>query len=394
MNVILFDDPSTRINLLPLTFTRPVAAIRVGILTLAEKWEFVLKTKASYATADYLSQKFPLKISTENLWIHGALCPDETLIASIAKLKPGDALCKNSTIIAVYTPEGKLPESIKGNATEYDNEITLIDQPWKIFQQNGNQIKADFKRITANRKSNPVTDPHTRTYNPENIFLEEGVTLHAAILNAENGPIYLAKNSQVQEGAIVRGPFSLGKESVINMGGKMRADTTIGPFCKIGGEVSNSVLIGYSNKAHDGFLGNSVLGEWCNLGADTNTSNLKNTYQNVKVWSYFKKDFIDMGSPNCGLIMGDHSKSGINTMFNTGTVVGVSCNVFGAGLLPKLIPSFSWGGADGFKTYELQKAMQTAERMMGRKNIFFSKTDADLFKKITDLENDFSVEER
>jgi len=384
MNLILFDDPDIRSNLLPLTFTRPVAEIRVGILTITEKWARYFQRKPSYATQDYLSKKFQKKITTDNVWINGAVCPDEKLIAVIKNLKPGDALYKTSKVIAVRTDDNELPEVIPGNVTEYADDLTVIDQPWKIFQHNGHQIRLDYKLITTNRKSEKITDPHTRVYNENNIFLEEGVALHAAILNAENGPIYLGKNSQVQEGAIIRGPFALGEQSIINMGGKMRADTTVGPFCKIGGEVSNSVLFGYSNKAHDGFLGNSVLGEWCNLGADTNTSNLKNNYDNVDLWSYSKNGFVDVGQPNCGLIMGDHSKSGINTMFNTGTVVGVSANIFGAGYLRRFVPSFQWGGTSGFVTYQFEKAIETALRAMSRRNIVFDEVEKEILKNIFD----------
>jgi UDP-N-acetylglucosamine diphosphorylase/glucosamine-1-phosphate N-acetyltransferase len=384
MNLILFDDPSVRSNLLPLTFTRPVANIRVGILTIAEKWERYFGSAPSYSIQDYLSKKFQKKITSDNFWINGAVCPNEKLVAAIKSLTLGDAIYKNSSIVAVRTDDDELPEVISGKAIEYADDIILIDQPWKIFQNNGREIQADYKLITANRKSASIKDPHTRTYNKENIFLEEGVVLHAAILNAENGPIYLGKNSQIQEGAIIRGPFALCEESIINMGGKMRADTTIGPFCKIGGEVSNSILFGYSNKAHDGFLGNSVLGEWCNLGADTNTSNLKNNYDNVKLWSYTKNNFVDIGQPNCGLIMGDHSKSGINTMFNTGTVVGVSSNIYGGSYPRNFIPSFQWGGASGLVTYQFDKAMKTAERMMERRNIILDDVEIEILKNIFD----------
>jgi UDP-N-acetylglucosamine diphosphorylase/glucosamine-1-phosphate N-acetyltransferase len=385
MNIILFDDPAVRLNLLPLTFTRPVANIRVGILTIAEKWEQYFHSKTSYATKEYLSKKFPIETANDNLWINGAVCPDEKLVAAIQNLKLGDAIFKNERVVAVRTDEDELPEVIPGKVHEYTENIVLIDQPWRIFQNNGNQIRTDFKLITANRQSSQIKDPHTRTYNEKNIFLEEGVILHSAILNAENGPIFLGKNSQVQEGAIVRGPFALGEASVINMGGKMRADTTVGPFCKIGGEVSNSVLFGYSNKAHDGFLGNSVLGEWCNLGADTNTSNLKNNYDNVKLWSYSKNAFIDIGQPNCGLIMGDHSKSGINTMFNTGTVVGVSSNIFGPGYPRNFISSFQWGGAGGFTTYQFEKAIETAARVMARRNIVLDEIEKNILKNVFEL---------
>jgi len=382
MNLILFDDPGVRSNLLPLTFTRPVADIRVGILTIAEKWERYFNTKPSYSTQGYLSKKFQKKITSDNLWINGAVCPDEKLATAIKNLKSHDAIYKNARVIAVRTDDDELPEVISGNVSEYRDEIVLIDQPWKIFQNNGNEIRADYKLITENRKSASIKDMHTRTYNEGNIFIEEGVVLHAAILNAESGPIYLGKNSQVQEGAIIRGPFALCEESIINMGGKMRGDTTIGPFCKIGGEVSNAVVFGYSNKAHDGFLGNSAIGEWCNLGADTNTSNLKNNYDNVKLWSYTKNNFVDIGQPNCGLIMGDHSKSGINTMFNTGTVVGVSSNIFGGSYPRNFIPSFQWGGASGFVSYQFDKAMETAARMMARRNAVLDEIEKEIFKNI------------
>jgi len=386
MNLILFDDPGIRGNLLPLTFTRPVAKIRIGILTIDEKWERYFSLKPSYSTPEYLSNKFQKKTTADNLWINGAVCPDEKLVAAIKNLKLGDAIHKNSKVLAVRTDDDELPEVISGKVADYTDEIILIDRPWKIFQNNGNQIRADYKLITANRRSASLKDPHTRIYNEGNIFLEEGVVLHAAILNAENGPIYLGRNSQVQEGAIIRGPFALGEESVIIMGGKMRADTAVGPFCKVGGEVSNSVLFAYSNKAHDGFLGNSVLGEWCNLGADTNTSNLKNNYDNAKVWSYSKNGFVDIGQPNCGLIMGDHSKSGINTMFNTGTVIGVSSNIFGANYPRNFISSFQWGGASGFVTYQFEKAMDTVFRVMARRNIALDKIEREILKNVFEQE--------
>ncbi len=381
MNLILFDDPTIRQHLLPLTFTRPVAEMRVGIFTIAEKWAHHFQTKASYATVEYLSKKFPQVDSSDNLFVNGAACPDASLLDAIKNLKQGDAFQKNSVLIALRTSASEWQAKPK-SVVEYPNEIILIDRPWKIFQQNGDQIRADYKLITANRTSAAINDVHTKVYNVSNIFLGEGVSLRAAILNAESGPIYLGKNSQVQEGALIKGPFSLGENSVVNMGGKMRGDTTIGPHCKVGGEVSNAVLFGYSNKAHDGFLGNAVLGEWCNLGADTNTSNLKNNYENVKLWSYAKKGFVDIGHPNCGLIMGDHSKSGINTMFNTGTVVGVSSNIFGAGYPRNFIPSFQWGGAAGFVVYQFEKAMDTAKRVMARRNIALDEIEREILKNV------------
>lgn len=379
MNVVLFDDPVIRGQLLPLTFTRPVGSLRVGILTIAEKWAARLSAGVSFDTQGYLSQKFPSVITSDNYWINGALCPDEALISVLRVLKPNDAIEKNGRILAVRTADDEVPEVIKGTVHRYHSDVTLIDHPWKIFNQNGAQLRIDFEMITKGRNSHPVNDKATVVYNEANVFIEEGVTLKATILNAEAGPIYLGKNSQVQEGAIIRGPFCLGERSVINMGGKMRGDTTIGPDCKVGGEIANSVLQGFSNKAHDGYLGNSVLGEWCNLGADANTSNMKNNYDIVRLYSHTKKELISTGLYFCGLIMGDHSKAGINTSFNTGTVVGVSCNVISIGFPPTFIPSFSWAGEN---TYDIEKAIATAERAMSRRNQKITDADRSILREV------------
>jgi UDP-N-acetylglucosamine diphosphorylase/glucosamine-1-phosphate N-acetyltransferase len=382
MNVILFDNPTIRQDLLPFTFTRPVADIRVGILTISEKWEKYLTIKSSFATEAYLSKKFPIVLTKDNFWINGAVCPNAELVAAVHVLKPGDAIVKDSMILAVRTPDDEVPEVITGTITEFVQPITLIDQVWKIYQNNGAQIRSDFELITHGRKSAAITDIHTRVYAPENIFLEEGAKVRAALLNAENGPIYLGKNSFVQEGALIKGPFALGESSQVNMGAKVRGDTTVGPFSKIGGEVSNSVLFGYSNKSHDGFLGNSVIGEWCNIGADTNTSNLKNNYENIKLWNYAKGGFKDTGLMFCGLMFGDHSKCGINTMFNSGTVVGVNASIFGDGYPRNFIPSFSWGGAAGFTTYQLNKALDTAAKAMERRSLVLTDHDKEIMNHI------------
>lgn len=380
MNIILFDEADIRIQLLPFTFTRPVAKIRTGILTIAEKWEKRLNAKVSFLTEDYLAEKFPAHQFSDNILINGALCPDEGLTTAIKKLGDNSCLLKKGVRLALRSKQISTDAFDLAHTTEYDGEIVLIDQVWKIFQHTATQLRSDFSLITGGRVSAEINDAHTRTYAEKNIFVEEGVTIRSALLNAEAGPIYLGKNSIVQEGAVIRGPFALCEGSHVNMGGKMRGDSTIGPYCKVGGEVSNSVLFGYSNKAHDGFLGNSVLGEWCNLGADTNTSNLKNNYDNVKVWNYAKGGFKDTGLQFCGLMMGDHSKSGINTMFNTGTLVGVSSNIFGDGFPRTFIPSFAWGGASGFSTFKLDKALETAERVMARRSQALSESD----KKILD----------
>ena len=398
MNIVLFDNPTIRQNLLPFTFTRPVASIRVGILTIAEKWEKYLGLKASWSTESYLSKKFPLHHESDNYWINGAVCPDAELVLALKQLNSGDALSVNNMIVAVRTPDDD-PDSyrdevITGLITEFTKPITIIDQVWKIYQFNGAQIRADFELITKGRKSIKIQDPHTRIYNSDQIFIEEGAQVKAAILNAENGPIYLGKNSFVHEGAIIRGPFALCEDSQVNMGAKVRGDTTVGPHSKIGGEVSNSVIFGYSNKSHDGFLGNSVIGEWCNIWADTNTSNLKNNYENIKLWSYAKGGFNDTGLMFCGLMFGDHSKCGINTMFNSGTVVGVNASIFGDGYPRNFIPSFAWGGAAGFTTYQLNKALDTAQKAMARRNVELTEIDKEIIKTVFDESSNYRVWEK
>jgi len=385
MNLVLFDDPSIRINLLPFTFTRPIGKIRVGILTLAEKWEKRLNTTASFLTEPYLQKKFTLKPAQDNLFINASWCPDDQAIESVRSLKQGETLVHQEIILAWRNVDMSLPDLSKNTPKQFSGAVTLIDQTWRIFQYNGAQIKIDYSLLTTGRKSAGVQDKHTIVYNESNIFVEEGVKIRAAVLNAEDGPIYLGKNSQVHEGAIIKGPFALCEGSNVNMGGKMRGDITIGPFSKVGGEVSNSVIFGYSNKGHEGFLGNSVLGEWCNLGADTNTSNLKNNYENVKLWNYAKGGFVDTGLQFCGLMMGDHSKCGINTMFNTGTVVGVSSNIFGDGFPRNFIPSFSWGGASGFTTYQLKKACDTAAKAMERRNVTLDEVEIEILASVFEL---------
>lgn len=379
MNIIVFDDPVIRKDLLPFTFTRPVASIRVGILTIKEKWERFFQP-ISWLTEGYLMEKFPLHTSHDNLQINGAVCPDENLVNAIKALKMDEALTKDKLIIAKRTTDINSDDLLV--AKEYSGSLTLIDQPWKIFQYNGAQIRFDFELITRGRKSNVINDPHTKVYSQENIFIEEGAVIKAAVLNASTGPIYIGKNTQIQEGGLIRGPFALCEESILNMGVKVRGDVTIGPNCKAGGEISNAVMFAYSNKAHDGFLGSSVIGEWCNLGADTNTSNLKNNYDTVKLWNYPKGKFQDTGLTFCGLMMGDHSKCGINTMFNSGTVVGVASNIFGSGYPRNFIPSFAWGGTAGFSTFELNKANETASKAMERRNVVLNEVDKKILKVV------------
>ncbi len=388
MNYILFDD-NTRNNLLPLTFTRPVADIRIGILTIREKWEKVLDAKTSSQTEDYLSKKYPLElaIDSDNVWINGSFCPSNQLVSEIKNLQPNQALLSSGSVLAVNTGNDKNFNFVIINSFTKLESIAMpmrVENLWDIFSKNGEAIINDFELLTVGRKSQVLSSTN-QILGIENIFIEEGAKVECAILNANTGPIYIGRDTEVMEGSIIRGPFALCEHSTLKLGAKIYGPTTIGPHCKVGGEVNNSVIFGYTNKAHDGFLGNSVIGEWCNLGADTNNSNLKNNYSEVKLWNYEKEDFINTGLTFCGLIMGDHSKCGINTMFNTGTVVGVNANIFGAGFPEKHIPSFSWGGASGFSKYKLKEAFNVAAKVFERRGLVFNETEQQMLKKIFDL---------
>ena len=381
MNYILFDGPY-RNNLLPFTFTRPVADIRVGILTIRQKWESYLEYTTTTVTEDYLADKFPMVEMEENIMINASFLPNMEVVEVVKNLNHNQALFKGEDVIAFFAKEGEeVSDFSTFEAIEFEGEILKIEHTWDIFSKNGEAIAEDFSLITNGRKSEPI--PSTvNTVNPENIFIEKGATLNFATLNASTGPIYIGRDSEVMEGALVRGPLSLCNNSTLKLGAKVYGPTTVGPHSKIGGEVSNSVIFGFSNKGHDGFLGNSVLGEWCNLGADTNNSNLKNNYAEVRLWDYNTEGFAKTGLQFCGLMMGDHSKCGINTMFNTGTVVGVSANIFGSGFPRNFVPSFSWGGHSGFVTYKTNKAFEVAEVVMGRRKEEFTDLDKAILEHI------------
>ncbi len=367
MNLILIDNEKTWKNLLPLTYTRPVSEIRIGILTIKEKWEKHLKSQASYRCTDYLSHKFSVnyKAGKNNLFIASDVLPDAKLVSAIKKLKSNEGLKKNGALIACNTSAATFNLD---TCKEYEASILRIENVWDIFIKNGEALKADFELLTKGRKSAALSKSNTLVGKKNLIFLEKGAKAEAATFNTNSGPIYIGKNSEVMEGSAVRGPFALCDDSTLKLMAKVYGPTTIGPHCKVGGEVNNSVIFGYTNKAHDGFLGNSVVGEWCNLGADTNNSNLKNNYGEVKIFSYATNGNINTGLQFCGLIMGDHSKCGINTMFNTGTVVGVGANIFGGGFPPAHIPSFVWGGAEGFDTHRLDKMYESTTRVYERRH--------------------------
>jgi UDP-N-acetylglucosamine diphosphorylase/glucosamine-1-phosphate N-acetyltransferase len=391
MNYIAFDDEQLRNQLKPFTFTKPVARIRCGILTISEKWEKVLGVGISYLTENYLQEKFKQISTANNIYINGSVCPNEDILKEIQQLNDGEMVVVNDIVLAIKTSQA-LSYPIDYSQFIYKEFVGvkpgIIQHLPYIYLKNGEQIRADFALITNDRKSQAISDPFTRVYAPENVFVEEGASIKAAIINAEAGPVYIGKNATVQEGAVIIGPFSCDEGSIVAWGAKMRANTTLGPFCRAGGEVGNSILTAYTNKAHDGFLGNSVLGEWCNLGANTNNSNLKNDYSDVKLYSYVTKQLEKSGELFCGLFMGDYTKAGISTMFNTGTVAGVCSNIFGAGFQDKHIPSFRWGGADtAYEPYRFDKAIQVINETMKRREKQLTETEIEILRYIQETES-------
>jgi UDP-N-acetylglucosamine diphosphorylase/glucosamine-1-phosphate N-acetyltransferase len=391
MNYILFDG-TVRNALLPFTFTRPVADIRVGILTIREKWEKYLGSTTTTLTEEYLSEKFPMVEMENNVLINASFLPNDILAEIVKNLEKNQAIFQGEEVIAFYTNDTQ--EEVDFDTyeiIEFNEECLKLEHTWDIFAKNDAALREDFELITEDRKSQPIPKS-VNVISPKNIFIEEGAKLEFVTLNASTGPIYIGKNAEIMEGSVIRGPFALCEEAQVKLATKVYGATTIGPHCRIGGEVNNSVLFGYSNKGHDGFLGNSVLGEWCNMGADSNNSNLKNNYEEVRLWSYETEGFARTGLQFCGLMMGDHSKCGINTMFNTGTVVGVSANIFGAGFPRNFVPSFSWGGATGFTTYLTSKAFQTAKIAMARRQVEFTEEDAKILEHVFEITKKYRKE--
>ena len=375
MNYILFDGPH-RDALLPLTYTRPVAELRVGILTLTEKWNRHLDSESSFLTESYLQQKFPLVEEDTNILIQASVIPTRKLADAVAGLKPGEALVSGDTLIAFNNDTAiQNPDLTKFTNIDWEGDLHQLRNTWDLFALNGAALEADYELVTSGRQT-AATDETVTLINPERIFIEEGASLSHCILNATEGAIYIGAESEVMEGSIIRGGFAMGPHSVVKMGARIYGPTSAGPHCKLGGEINNSVFLGYASKGHDGFLGNSVLGEWCNLGADTNTSNLKNNYAKVRLWNYASGRFDQTGLQFCGLVMGDHSKTAINTMLNTGTVIGVNTNVYSVGFPRNFIPSFSWGGGTGYTTYTTAKAFDTAKIVMARRGVEFGEEDA------------------
>jgi UDP-N-acetylglucosamine diphosphorylase/glucosamine-1-phosphate N-acetyltransferase len=384
MNYILFDGPA-RTALLPFTYTRPVADIRIGILTIREKWEKYLGSTTTTLTEEYLSDKYPMVELEENVMINASYLPNENLVEIISNLKSNQAVFKDEAVIAFFTNDSQDEVDFdQYEIIEFNGDCITVEHTWDIFSKNDAAIREDFSLLTEDRSSQPISKT-VNVISPENVFIEEGAKMEFVTLNASTGPIYIGKNTEIMEGSVIRGPFALCEEAQVKLATKVYGATTVGPHCRIGGEINNSVLFGYSNKGHDGFLGNSVLGEWCNIGADSNNSNLKNNYEEVKLWSFETESFAKTGLQFCGLMMGDHSKCGINTMFNTGTVVGVSANIFGSGFPRNFVPSFSWGGASGFVTYQTHKAFEVAKIVMDRRHEEFTEQDKAILEHVFEV---------
>lgn len=361
MNITIFDEPLVRAELLPLTYTRPVGALRIGIDTIAEKWQWYIEGEYHWAPAtDYLSEIYHNTTDTDALYIAGHVIPDATLATAVA------ALTTDQRLVA-----GDIEVARRGEGAEtivYEGEISHIAHLYDIFMLNGKVLADDFDRLTAGRTSQPISDTNIIIGDPSKIFIEEGATVEGAFLNTKNGPIYVGRNAEIMEGSMLRGPIALCEHANINMGAKIYGATTIGPWCKVGGELNNVVMQAYSNKAHDGYLGNAVIGEWCNLGAGCVASNLKNDYTPIRLWNYPTGRFVRTGLLHCGLIMGDHSKAGINTMFNTATVLGVGVNIHGSGYPRNFVASFSEGSVAGYTDVSMTKFFEIARRMMSRRN--------------------------
>jgi len=393
MSIIFFDD-NARQTLLPLTYTRPVADLRIGILTIAEKWAKHLNSDHSFHTADYLQAKYPAKIESDNLFINGAVCPDENLLEAVSKLQTSEALQYNEQLLAVrlnQTDAASFDPEVKfDNIVNYPNLFVAIRYPEDIFRKNDIELRKDFQLLTKGRTSAGISSTNIIIGN--DFFAEEGAVAECSTFNTTNGPIYLSNDTEIWEGTHIRGAFAICEHSQVKMGTKIYGATTVGPYSRVGGEINNAVIWGYSSKGHEGYLGNSVLGEWCNIGADSNNSNLKNNYAEVKLWDYSTQRFRKTGLQFCGLIMADHAKCGINTMFNTGSVVGVGANVFGAGFPRNFIADFSWGGAAGFEVYKLHKMLETAQKVFERReHRTFDQTEQDLLTRIFELTEEYRI---
>lgn len=380
---LVFSDAQYWEDFLPLTFTRPVSELRMGILTFQERWKKLLEIEdIAFLTEDYLQEKFKKPELKESLLIVPNFLPTESVLEQIKKIKQGEALIYQDEVIVAKLDMKDFSLSKITKMIEVEGKLLFVKSPSDIFTYNQQFLDYDFELLTRDRKSQELSETNNFLGDKKDLFIEEGAEIEFATLNCKTGKIYVGKNAEIMEGTMIRGGLALCEGSKINMGAKVYGATTIGPYSKVGGEVNNIVIFGYSNKGHEGFIGNSVIGEWCNLGADTNSSNLKNNYANVKLWNYRLSRFVDTGLQFCGLIMGDHSKSAINTQFNTGTVVGVAANIFKTGFPPNLVKSFSWGGMNGDESYRLDKVFEVMEKVMQRRKVDLTDIDKNIISHL------------
>ncbi len=395
-NIIIFDAADVRDNLLPITYTRPVSHIRIGIDTIFEKWQsFFPGEEISPLTVAYLQKKFPATIAGDNFFVAGHIIPTKELAVDVLALNPGEALMAGDSLIAFRGSLADFEQRRFATSTPYHGSVRSVHWLYDIFLMNGEVMADDFRRITAGRTSQPLSSTNLVIGNPTDIdgspriFIEEGATVEGVTLNVNAGPIYIGRDATIMEGSCIRAPFAACSHSQVNMCTKIYGATTLGPYCKVGGELNNVVMLGYSNKAHDGFLGNAVIGEWCNLGGGTTASNLKNDYSEIKLWNYPAHRFLRTGLQFCGLIMGDHSKAGINCMFNTATVIGVGVNIHGAGFPRNFVASFLEGSTSGYVDVALPRFFTIAERVMVRRGIALTKTDKEIFTAIYNIADSY-----
>lgn len=384
---LVFSDAQYWEDFLPLTYTKPVASMRCGIFTFAERWQKLLEVEnSSYVTEAYLEAKFPVPEMVESLFIVPNFLPTSSVLEQIRSLKLGEALVYKNELLAARINMKDFSLSQIEKMTDITEDLLFFTKPTDLFSFNKVAIDFDFELVTRGRTSEPLSDTCGLLGDSKDLFIEPGAELEFATLNTRSGKIYIGKDAEVMEGCHLRGPIVLGDHSKFNLGAKVYGATTIGPHCKVGGEINNIIIFGYSNKGHDGFVGNSVIGEWCNLGADTNSSNLKNNYAEVKLWSYRTKRFEGTGLQFAGVIMGDHSKTAINTQLNTGTVVGVGANIFKSGFPPNLVEHFSWGGMKGDPKFKIEKAYEVAEKAMSRRKIPLLESDKAILKYVYELQ--------
>lgn len=380
---LVFSDAQFWADFLPFTFTKPISELRCGILTFRERWQKLLNIQeVSYITEDYLQAKFSAPQPVESLFIVSNFIPSEKVLQQIKDLKKGEALVYENELIAAKINMNDFNLNQIEKMTDIEEDLLFFKQATDLFSLNDKAIDFDFDLITKGRTSQPLSSTNQLLGDEKDLFIEDGASVECATLNTKTGKIYIGKNAEIMEGSHVRGSLALCEGAKLNLGAKLYGATTIGNYSKVGGEVNNVVIMGYSNKGHDGFLGNSVIGEWCNLGADTNSSNLKNNYAEVKIWDYKTERFRKTGLQFCGLMMGDHSKTAINTQLNTGTVVGVAANIFRAGFPPNLVEHFSWGGGKGDERFRLEKAFEVAEKVMSRRKVTCTQEDREILRFI------------